>query len=177
MKRTVCASLSSMTSLPSCARYPSGGTPPIHIPFFFEAAILSRMRSPMTSRSNCAKDRRTLRVRRPIEVVVLNCWVTDTKETPAASKISTIFAKSAKDRESRPFGRPSGIAAVVVERGQGSPPLVPLTLYIGVTGLALRMQGIEVLFQARLGRFPGVDGAAKNLSLGWGRVTHLVRSW
>src|SRR6202045_3901865 len=30
--------------------------PPIHIPFFFEAAILSRMRSPMTSRSNCAKD-------------------------------------------------------------------------------------------------------------------------
>ena len=35
-----------MTSLPSCARYPSGGTPPIHIPFFFEAEILSRMRSP-----------------------------------------------------------------------------------------------------------------------------------
>jgi hypothetical protein len=33
-------------------------------PFFFEAAILSRMRSPMTSRSNCAKDNRTLRVRR-----------------------------------------------------------------------------------------------------------------
>src|SRR5438874_7697913 len=60
MKRTVCASLSTMMSLPSCARYPSGGTPPIHIPFFFEAAILSRMRSPMTSRSNCAKDNRTL---------------------------------------------------------------------------------------------------------------------
>src|SRR5437588_3759538 len=41
MKRTVCASLSTMISLPACARYPSGGTPPIHIPFFFEAAILS----------------------------------------------------------------------------------------------------------------------------------------
>src|SRR6516225_1017110 len=30
-------------------------------PFLFEAAILSRMRSPMTSRSNCAKDKSTLR--------------------------------------------------------------------------------------------------------------------
>jgi hypothetical protein len=34
---------------------------------------LSRMRSPMTSRSNCAKDKRMSSVRRPIEVVVLNC--------------------------------------------------------------------------------------------------------
>src|SRR5438045_7767066 len=61
-------------------RYPSGGTPPIHIPFRFEAAILSRMRSPMTSRSNWANDKSTLSVRRPIDVVVLNCCVTDTKE-------------------------------------------------------------------------------------------------
>jgi hypothetical protein len=29
---------------------PRGTTPPIHIPFLFEAAILSRMRSPVTSR-------------------------------------------------------------------------------------------------------------------------------
>src|ERR1700758_3287997 len=78
MMRTISASRSTMTSLRSCTRYPSGGMPPIHIPFFFEAAILSRMRSPMTSRSNCAKDNRTLRVRRPIEVVVLNCCVTET---------------------------------------------------------------------------------------------------
>src|SRR5438093_10679536 len=55
----------------------------------------------MTSRSNCAKDNRTLRVKRPIEVVVLNCCVTDTKETPLASKISTILAKSASERVSR----------------------------------------------------------------------------
>src|SRR6516164_744981 len=53
------------TSLRSSARYPSGGTPPIHMPFFFEAAILSRMRSPMTSRSNCAKDSSTFKVKRP----------------------------------------------------------------------------------------------------------------
>src|ERR1700730_3833733 len=30
-----------MTSLWSCAPYPSGGTPPIHIPFFFAAAACS----------------------------------------------------------------------------------------------------------------------------------------
>jgi hypothetical protein len=48
------------------------------MPFFFEAAILSRMRSPVTSRSNWAKDSSTLSVRRPIELVVLNCCVTDT---------------------------------------------------------------------------------------------------
>src|SRR5580692_10135470 len=75
MKRTISASLSMTTSLRSFTPYPSGGTPPIHIPFRFEAAILSRMRSSMTSRSNCAKDSRTLRVKRPIEVVVLNCCV------------------------------------------------------------------------------------------------------
>src|ERR1700758_2889988 len=32
------------------------------MPFFFEAAILSRMRSPVTSRSNWAKDNSTLSV-------------------------------------------------------------------------------------------------------------------
>src|SRR5258705_10155079 len=35
------------------------------MPFFFEAAILSRIRSPVTSRSNWAKDNSTLRVSRP----------------------------------------------------------------------------------------------------------------
>ena len=75
--------------------------PPIHQPFFFDAAILSRMRSPATSRSNWAKDSKTLRVSRPIDVVVLNCWVTDTNDTPRASKLSVILAKSASARVSR----------------------------------------------------------------------------
>src|SRR5205085_399344 len=35
------------------------------MPFFFEAAILSRIRSPVTSRSNWANDNSTLSVRRP----------------------------------------------------------------------------------------------------------------
>ena len=71
------------------------------MPFFFEAAILSRIRSPVTSRSNWAKDSSTLSVSRPMLLVVLKAWVTETKETPCASKISTILAKSASDRVSR----------------------------------------------------------------------------
>jgi len=34
----------------------------------------------VTSRSNWAKDSSTLRVSRPMEEVVLKCWVTETKE-------------------------------------------------------------------------------------------------
>jgi len=40
------------------------------------------MRSEVTSRSNWAKDSNTLSVSLPIEVVVLNCCVTETKDTP-----------------------------------------------------------------------------------------------
>src|SRR6267378_317859 len=67
------------------------------MPFCLEAAILSRIRSPVTSRSNWAKDSRTLRVRRPMDVVVLNCWVTETNETPAASKIDAGGVKDFND--------------------------------------------------------------------------------
>ena len=43
----------------------------------------------------------TFNISLPIEVVVLNCWVTETNEAPFASRISTILAKSASDRVSR----------------------------------------------------------------------------
>ncbi len=75
--------------------------PPIHMPFFLEAAILSRTRSPMTSRSNWAKDSSTFSVSRPMLVVVLNCWVIDTNETPRRSKTSTSLAKSESARVNR----------------------------------------------------------------------------
>jgi hypothetical protein len=71
------------------------------MPFFLEAAILSRMRSPVTSRSNWAKESRMLRVSRPIEVVVLKDWVTETKVTFFRSITSTSLAKSMSERESR----------------------------------------------------------------------------
>ena len=54
---------------------------------------MSRMRSAATSRSDWANDRRTFRVSRPMLVVVLNCWVIETKDTLRASKASTILAE------------------------------------------------------------------------------------
>ena len=75
--------------------------PPIHIPFFFDAATLSLILSPVNSRSNWANESSTFRVNRPIELVVLNCWVTDTKLTLWESNTSMILAKSAKERVKR----------------------------------------------------------------------------
>ena len=45
---------------------PSGTRPPIHSPLRLEAAILSRIRSAVTSRSNCAKDSSICSVSRPM---------------------------------------------------------------------------------------------------------------
>ncbi len=42
---------------------PRGTAPPIQMPFRFEAATLSRFRSPVISRSNWAKDSSTLNAR------------------------------------------------------------------------------------------------------------------
>ena len=75
--------------------------PPTQSPLRLEAAILSRMRSEVTSRSNWANDSSTFSVSRPIEVVVLNCWVTETNDTPCWSNNSTSLAKSASERVSR----------------------------------------------------------------------------
>jgi hypothetical protein len=59
------------------------------------------MRSPITSRSNWAKDKRMLSVSRPIDVVVLNDCVTLTKVTIRRSNISTSLAKSMSERDRR----------------------------------------------------------------------------
>ena len=99
--RTRSASSSTTTILRSLVAYPSGAMPPTHSPLRLEAAILSRMRSEVTSRSNWANDNRTFSVNRPIEVVVLNYWVTDTNDTPWQSNNSTSLAKSASERVSR----------------------------------------------------------------------------
>src|SRR5580693_1904494 len=95
------ASSSTTAILPSLISHPRGRVPPTQRPFRLEAAILSRMRSEVTSLSNWANDRSTLSVSRPIEVVVLNCWVTETNDTPWASNNSTSLAKSANDRVRR----------------------------------------------------------------------------
>lgn len=75
--------------------------PPIHMPLRFDAATLSRMRSLVTSRSNCANESRTFSVSRPMLVVVLKACVTLTNEAPDLSSVSTIRAKSTRQRVSR----------------------------------------------------------------------------
>src|SRR4029450_5804653 len=57
--------------------------------------------SPISSRSNWAKDSSTLSVSRPMLELVLNDWVTETNETPWASNSSMSLAKSASERVSR----------------------------------------------------------------------------
>ena len=71
------------------------------MPFLREAANLSRMRSPMTSRSNWAKESSMFSVRRPIDVVVLKFCVIETKVTFFRSNTSTSLAKSISERLSR----------------------------------------------------------------------------
>ena len=75
--------------------------PLIHRPLRRAADILSLVRSAIISRSNWAKDNRMFSVSRPSELVVLNCWVTETKLTPCLSSTSMIRAKSSSERVRR----------------------------------------------------------------------------
>ena len=77
--------------------------------------ILSRMRSPTTSRSNCAKDNKRFRVRRPFEVVVLNCCVTETKDAPLASRIYDLGKIG--ERAGQPVDLVDGLGVVDLSRG------------------------------------------------------------
>ena len=65
------------------------------------AANLSLILSPASSRSNWAKLNRMLSVNLPIEVVVQNDCVTETKVTLFRSNTSTSRAKSVSERDSR----------------------------------------------------------------------------
>ncbi len=61
---------------------------------------------------------------------------------------------------SRAVQGPTGEATVVVTLWQQLPTLMGLALDVGLTGLALGIQRVEVLLQARLGRLAGIDGTA-----------------
>ena len=146
---------------------------------------MSRMRSPITSRSNWAKVSRMFSVSRPMLVVVLNDCVTETKVTPCASNTSTSLAKSISERlqavdlvdhhhvdqpgldvgqqalQGRPLQGAAGDAAVVVAVGHQHPALGALAGDVGLAGLALGVEAVELLLEPFLGRLAGVDGAAE----------------
>jgi hypothetical protein len=68
---------------------------------------LSRMRSPMTSRSNCAKDNRTFRVKRPIDRLtrsLADLLVDHHDVDPPRREVSPNFARC-RAGQSRPEGR------------------------------------------------------------------------
>ncbi len=54
----------------------------------------------------------------------------------------------------------TGAATVVVTLRQQLPTLMGLALDVGLTSLALGIQRVEVLLQARRGRLAGIDGTA-----------------
>src|SRR5262249_28579818 len=73
--------------------------------------------------------------------------------------------------QSRPIDRGAGEPAVIIARAQADPAFVPLAVDEGLTGLALRLQRIELLLEPLLGRFAGVDrtvhGSAPPRSGSW----------
>src|ERR1700693_4972442 len=56
-----------------------------------------------------------------------------------------------------------GQAAIVIPPAAQPPALVGLALDVGLAGLALGIQRVELKVEIMLGGFAGVDGAAENL--------------
>src|SRR5260370_39676837 len=163
-----------MTSVRSWASSPSGELPPIHMPLFFEAAILSRMRSPVSSRSNWAKDRSTLRVSRPLELVVFELLrdrderdLVGVEGLDQAGKVSQspgqpvdLVGHDHIDPAGADIGEQTlqagaepiaaGEPAVVIGGREREPAFVPLAEGISLAGPALRMQRDEFLLQLLL---------------------------
>ena len=108
-------------------------------------------------------------------VVVLNCWVTETKVTSCCSNASTSLAKSIRRAaepvdlvddddvdqpgldvaqqalQRRPLQRAARDAAIVVLVGQRDPALGALALDVGQPRLALGVEAVELLLQPLLG--------------------------
>jgi hypothetical protein len=101
----------------------------MRIPFFFDAAILSRMRSPVTSRSNWANDSSTLRVRRAMLVVatVQSCAGSSPRQ-PTRLRTGSIRSTGhhrqywdGADQGGRALGRLSCSQALPLRRHPGKP--------------------------------------------------------
>ena len=107
-------------------------------------------------------------------VVVLKAWVTETNETPCASKSSTSLAKSVSDRvrrhlvdddhvdaagadlaeqplQRRSLHRSAREAAIVVAGRQAAPAFMGLALDVSLGCLALAVERVELLLEPVLG--------------------------
>ena len=139
-----------------------------------------------------------LSVSRPIEVVVLNDWVTETKVTPARSndldELREVHQRARQPvdlvdhddvdqplldvgeqpLQRRPLQRAAGEAAVVVGLADQRPALGALAGDVGLAGLALGVQRVELLLQPLLGGLAGVDRAAE---LAGDRLRHAALPW
>ena len=163
--------------------------PPIHMPLRRDAANLSRMRSPATSRSNWAKESRTLRVspsHRCSGIELLG----DGHERHAVclkqfNQLGEIGKRSGQAVDfvnnhdidlarlnvgeqrlkGRAFEGAAGEAAIVMAGLDQSPSFVGLALDVGFCGLTLGIKRVEILFKAMLGGLARVDGAAENFTL------------
>src|SRR3954447_26193906 len=165
--------------------------PPTQMPLRFEAASLSRMRSPVTSRSNWAKDNSMLRVSLPMLVRAVEGLGDRDERDPVGiedlDELGEVGERAGQpvdlvdhhhidepraDRcqeplQSRPLERSTREAAIVEALLDQAPALLGLALHVSSPGLALRIERVEVLLEAVLGRHTGVDGAAQRLRTGF----------
>ena len=134
--------------------------------------------------------------------MVLNDWVTETKVTAGAvedlDQLGEVHQRPGQPvdlvdhddvdqplldvgeqlLQRRPFQRAAGEAAVVVGVSDQRPALRALAGDVGLTGLALGVQRVELLLEALLGGLPGVDRAAKLADrLAFGTAAHAARLW
>ena len=155
------------------------------MPLRLEAAILSRTRSPISSRSNWAKDNSTLSVSRPMLELVLKDCVTDTNETAvlleqldqlgkirqrAREPVDLVYHHGVdlagpdirqEPLQGRPFQGGPREGSIVIMVGDEPPAFGSLALDIGLTGLALGVERGEREIEVMLRRLAGVDGAAR----------------
>src|SRR5262249_16376745 len=146
---------------------PSGTGPPTQMPLRLEAAILSRTRSPISSRSNWANDSRTLSVSRPMLELVLKDWghrhKRDAVGIEQLDELGEISERTGQPvdlvhqhnvdlarahigqelLQRRAVERGTGECTIVVAAGDQPPAVVRLALYICLAGLALGVERVE----------------------------------
>ena len=185
MWRTSLASAGFGTRRRFSTSYPRGGTPPIHIPLRLLAAILSRMRSPVTSRSNWAKRQQDVQHQpahrgRGVELLgdrdeghpVALEHLDHLGEVGEASGQAVdlvddhdVHLAGLDVRQQAFEGRAvhvaPGVGGVVVVVRDRNPALRALAGDVGMARVALGVDGVVLLVQPLVGGLAGVDGAAQ----------------